>query len=199
MKFLIIDNYDSFVYNIAQRLGELGIKSDVIRNDKLTIKEIQESDYDAIIISPGPGTPDDKRYFGICKQVIQEIGPTTPILGVCLGHQGIISCFGGKVINAGNVRHGKTSQIKHYDDSIFEGIENPFRATRYHSLVGDKTIIPDSLKVTAIAEDDGEVMGVSHKEYLIEGVQFHPESILTDEGTKILGNFIKRVKNHEKN
>ena len=195
MKFLIIDNYDSFVYNLAQRLGELGITSDVIRNDQLTINQIKNGNYDAIIISPGPGTPDDERYFGICKEVIQELGPTTPILGVCLGHQGIISCFGGKVINAGNVRHGKTSQIKHYDDSMFSGIKNPFRATRYHSLVGDKTIIPDSLKVTAIAEDDGEIIGVSHKEYLIEGVQFHPESILTDEGTKILGNFIKRVKN----
>jgi anthranilate synthase component 2 len=195
MKFLIIDNYDSFVYNLAQRLGELGITSDVIRNDQLTINQIKNGNYNAIIISPGPGTPDDERYFGICKEVIQELGPTTPILGVCLGHQGIISCFGGKVINAGNVRHGKTSQVKHYDDSMFSGIKNPFRATRYHSLVGDKTIIPDSLKVTAIAEDDGEIMGVSHKEYLIEGVQFHPESILTDEGTKILGNFIKRVKN----
>ena len=195
MKFLIIDNYDSFVYNLAQRLGELGVTSDVIRNDKLTITQIKNGNYDAIVISPGPGTPDDERYFGICKEVIQDLGPTTPILGVCLGHQGIISCFGGKVINAGNVRHGKTSQVKHYDDSMFNGIKNPFRATRYHSLVGDKTIIPNSLKVTAIAEDDGEVMGVSHKEYLIEGVQFHPESILTDEGTKILGNFIKRVKN----
>ena len=195
MKFLIIDNYDSFVHNLAQRLGELGVTSDVIRNDKLTITQIKNGNYDAIVISPGPGTPDDERYFGICKEVIQDLGPTTPILGVCLGHQGIISCFGGKVINAGNVRHGKTSQVKHYDDSMFNGIKNPFRATRYHSLVGDKTIIPNSLKVTAIAEDDGEVMGVSHKEYLIEGVQFHPESILTDEGTKILGNFIKRVKN----
>ena len=195
MKFLIIDNYDSFVYNIAQRLGELGVTSDVIRNDHLTVEQIKNGNYDAIIISPGPGTPDDKRYFGICKQVIQELGPTTPILGVCLGHQGIISCFGGKVVNAGNVRHGKTSQIKHYDDSMFSGIKNPFRATRYHSLVGDKTIIPDSLKVTAVAEDDGEVMGVTHKKYLIEGVQFHPESIMTDEGTKILGNFIERVKN----
>ena len=195
MKFLIIDNYDSFVYNIAQRLGELGVKSDVVRNDRVTIEEIKNGNYDAIVISPGPGTPDDKRYFGVCKQVIQEIGPTTPILGVCLGHQGIISCFGGKVVNAGNVRHGKTSQVKHYEDSIFNGIKNPFRATRYHSLVGDKTVIPNSLKITAIAEDDGEVMGVSHKKYLIEGVQFHPESILTDEGTKILGNFIKRVKN----
>ena len=195
MKFLIIDNYDSFVYNIAQRLGELGVTSDVIRNDHLTVEQIKNGNYDAIIISPGPGTPDDKRYFGVCKQVIQELGPTTPILGVCLGHQGIISCFGGKVVNAGNVRHGKTSQIKHYDDSMFSGIKNPFRATRYHSLVGDKTIIPDSLKVTAIAEDDGEIMGVSHKEYLIVGVQFHPESIMTDEGTKILENFIERVKN----
>ena len=195
MKFLIIDNYDSFVYNLAQRLGELGVTSDVIRNDQLTINQIKNGNYNAIVISPGPGTPDDERYFGICKEVIQELGPTTPILGVCLGHQGIISCFGGKVVNAGNVRHGKTSQVKHYDDSMFNGIKNPFRATRYHSLVGDKTIIPNSLKVTAIAEHDGEVMGVSHKEYLIEGVQFHPESILTDEGTKILGNFIKRVKN----
>ena len=195
MKFLIIDNYDSFVYNLAQRLGELGVTSDVIRNDQLSVDQIKTNDYDAIIISPGPGTPDDKRYFGICKQVIEELGPTTPILGVCLGHQGIISCFGGKVVNAGNVRHGKTSQVKHYDDSMFSGIKNPFRATRYHSLVGDKTVIPDSLKITAIAEDDGEIMGVSHKKYLIEGVQFHPESIMTDEGTKILGNFIERVKN----
>ena len=190
MKFLIIDNYDSFVYNIAQRLGELGITSDVIRNDKITIENIEKSHYDAIIISPGPGTPDDERYFGICKKVIMELGPVKPILGVCLGHQGIISCFGGNVVNAKNIRHGKTSQIKHTDESLFIGVKNPFRATRYHSLVGEKTIIPDSLKITAVAEDDGEVMGVSHKEYLIEGVQFHPESILTDEGTKIFSNFI---------
>jgi len=195
MKFLIIDNYDSFVYNLAQRLGELGVNSDVIRNDKITIKEIKEKNYDAIVISPGPGTPEDKRYFGICKDVILKLGPEIPILGVCLGHQGIIDCFGGKVTNAANIRHGKTSQIKHYDDSLFKGVENPFRATRYHSLVGKKTIIPDSLKITAIAEDDDEIMGVSHKEFLIEGVQFHPESIMTDEGKKILKNFIERVKN----
>ena len=195
MKFLIIDNYDSFVYNIAQRLGELGVNSDVIRNDRITINEIKEKNYDAIIISPGPGTPEEEKYFGICKDVIQKLGPKLPILGICLGHQGIIDCFGGKVVNAGNVRHGKTSQIKHYNDSLFKGVKNPFRATRYHSLVGDKTIIPDSLKITAVAEDDGEIMGVSHKEYLIEGVQFHPESIMTDEGKKILENFIMRVKN----
>ena len=195
MKFLIIDNYDSFVYNIAQRLGELGVSSDVIRNDKITINEIKDRNYDAIVISPGPGTPEDKRYFGICKNVILELGPKIPILGVCLGHQGIIDCFCGKVINARNIRHGKTSQIKHYDDSLFKGVKNPFRATRYHSLVGNKTIIPDSLKITAVAEDDGEIMGVSHKEFLIEGVQFHPESIMTDEGKKILKNFIERIKN----
>jgi len=194
MRFLIIDNYDSFVYNIAQILGELGVESDVIRNDKLTLEQIAEKKYDAIIISPGPGTPEDKKYFGICSDVIKKLGPTTPILGVCLGHQGIIHAFGGKVINAGNVRHGKTSQIKHFDDSMFAGVQNPFRATRYHSLVGDKTVIPSVLKITAYAEDDGEIMGVSHKEYLIEGVQFHPESVLTSEGKKILANFIKRVK-----
>ena len=195
MKFLIIENYDSFVYNIAQRLGELGVNSDVIWNDKITINEIKEKNYDAIIISPGPGTPEEKKYFGICKDVIQKLGPKLPILGICLGHQGIIDCFGGKVVNAGHVRHGKTSQIQHYDDSLFHGVKNPFSATRYHSLVGDKTIIPDSLKITAIAVDDGEIMGVSHKEYFIEGVQFHPESIMTDEGKKILENFITRVKN----
>ncbi len=195
MKFLIIDNYDSFVYNLAQRLGELGVSSDVIRNDKITINEIKNGNYDAIVISPGPGTPEDKRYFGICKNVILELGPKTPILGVCLGHQGIIDCFGGKVTNAKNIRHGKTSQIKHYGDSLFKGVENPFRATRYHSLVGEKTIIPDSLKITAVAEDDGEIMGVSHKKFIIEGVQFHPESIMTNEGKKILKNFIERVKN----
>ena len=166
-----------------------------MRNDKITVNEIKKRNYSAIIISPGPGTPVDKKYFGICKDVILKLGPTTPILGVCLGHQGIIDCFGGKVVNAGNVRHGKTSLIKHYSDSLFKGVKNPFRATRYHSLVGDKMVIPDSLKITAISEDDGEIMGVSHKKFLIEGVQFHPESIMTDEGKKILENFIMRVKN----
>ena len=193
MKFLILDNYDSFVYNIAQILGELGVESDVFRNDKITLEQIQKNNYDAIVISPGPGTPENKKYFGICSDVITQLGPKIPILGICLGHQGIIHAFGGKVVNAGNVRHGKTSSIKHFDDTIFEGVKNPFHATRYHSLVGDKTIIPDSLKITAIAEDDGEIMGVRHKEYLIEGVQFHPESIMTVEGKKILSNFLKMI------
>ncbi len=197
MKFLIIDNYDSFVYNIAQYLGELGVDSDVKRNDKISIDEINEKKYDAIIISPGPGTPEDKKYFGICTNVIKELGPTKPILGVCLGHQGIIHAFGGKVTNAGCVRHGKTSPIRHVEDPLFRDVKNPFRATRYHSLVGDKTIIPDSLVITAVAEDDAEVMAVRHKKYLIEGVQFHPESIMTEDGKKILANFIKEVK--EKN
>ena len=194
MKFLIIDNYDSFVYNIAQYLGELGVDCEVIRNDRITIEEIKERKYDGIIISPGPGTPDDKKYFGICSDVIKDIGKLIPILGVCLGHQGIISSFGGKVTNAGCVRHGKTSPVKHSNSELFKGVKNPFKATRYHSLVGDKTIIPDCLEITAQAEDDGEVMAIRHKEYLIEGVQFHPESIMTEDGKKILANFIRQVK-----
>ena len=193
MKFLIIDNYDSFVYNIAQYLGELGVDSDVIRNDKITLEQIKQKNYDAIIISPGPGTPEDKKYFGVCSEVISIMGPTTPILGVCLGHQGIIHAFGGKVTNAGCVRHGKTSPVNHNNSKLFKDVKNPFRATRYHSLVGDKTIIPDVLEVTATAADDGEIMAIRHKEYLIEGVQFHPESIMTEEGKKILANFIRQV------
>ena len=193
MKFLIIDNYDSFVYNIAQILGELGVMSDVIRNDKITLEEIKKRNYDAIIISPGPGTPEDQKYFGICTKVIKELGPTKPILGVCLGHQGIIHAFGGKVVNAGNVRHGKTSAIGYFKSPLFEGVQNPFKATRYHSLVGDKTVIPDELEVTAIAQDDKEIMAIRHKKYLIEGVQFHPESVMTSEGKKILANFIKMI------
>ena len=194
MKFIIIDNYDSFVYNIAQLLGELNVTSDVIRNDKITLDEIQSQNYDAIVISPGPGTPEDEKYFGICNKVITELGRTKPILGVCLGHQGIIHAFGGKVVNAGNVRHGKTSPVEHYQSPLFEAVQNPFRATRYHSLVGDRTIIPDVLQVTAIALDDKEIMAVSHKKYLIEGVQFHPESVMTGEGKKILNNFVNLVR-----
>ena len=194
MKFLIIDNYDSFVYNIAQYLGELGVECDVIRNDKITIQQIKEKNYDAIIISPGPGTPEDKKYFGVCSEVIKDMGATTPILGVCLGHQGIIDAFGGKVANAGCVRHGKTSLVNYLESKLFTNVKNPFRATRYHSLVGDKTIIPEVLKVIATAADDGEIMAIEHKEFLIQGVQFHPESIMTEDGKKILGNFISQVK-----
>lgn len=198
MKFLIIDNYDSFVYNIAQYLGELGVECDVIRNDKITLQQIREKNYDAIIISPGPGTPEDRKYFGVCSEVIKDIGPHTPILGVCLGHQGIIQAFGGKVTNAGCVRHGKTSPVNHSNSKLFTDVRNPFRATRYHSLVGDKTVIPDVLQVTATASDDGEIMAIEHKEYLIQGVQFHPESIMTEDGKKILSNFIRQVKDRKK-
>lgn len=194
MRFLIIDNYDSFVYNIAQYLGELGVDSDVVRNDMITLDGIRAGGYDAIVISPGPGTPEDRRYFGICSDVIREIGPTKPVLGVCLGHQGIIHAFGGRVTNAGCVMHGKTSPVEHGDARLFRGVGNPFRATRYHSLVGDKTVIPDVLEVTATAADDGEVMAVRHRHFLIEGVQFHPESIMTEDGKKILANFIDEVR-----
>ncbi|RNJ77882.1 MAG: aminodeoxychorismate/anthranilate synthase component II [Nitrosopumilus sp. H13] len=195
MKFLIIDNYDSFVFNIAQYLGELGVDSDVVRNDKTSTEEIRKKQYDAIIISPGPGTPEEKRYFGVCSDVIRDLGPSTPILGVCLGHQGIINVFGGSVTNAGCVRHGKTSPVSHKGAGLFSGVKNPFRATRYHSLVGDKTVIPDELEVTATADDDGEVMAVRHKRHPIQGVQFHPESIMTEDGKKILGNFVRQVQN----
>ena len=198
MKFLIIDNYDSFVYNIAQYLGELGVECNVIRNDKITLQQIKDKNYDAIIISPGPGTPEDKKYFGVCSEVIKDMGPTTPILGVCLGHQGIINAFGGKVTNAGCVRHGKTSPVDHLESKLFANVKNPFRATRYHSLVGDKSVIPNVLKVIATAADDGEVMAIEHREFLIQGVQFHPESIMTEDGKKILGNFISQVKERTK-
>ena len=194
MRFLIIDNYDSFVYNIAQYLGELGVDCTVTRNDKITLEQIRREKYDAIVISPGPGTPEDERYFGICMDVIRECGPTIPLLGICLGHQGIIHAFGGKVTNAGCIRHGKISPVVHTGAPLFSGVANPFSATRYHSLVGDRTVIPESLEVTATSQDDSEVMAIRHKKYLIEGVQFHPESIMTDEGKKILGNFVGEVR-----
>jgi anthranilate synthase component 2 len=194
MKILVIDNYDSFVYNIAQLLGELGTEPTVVRNDKTTLEEVRRMNYDSIVISPGPGHPADRKYFGVCTDVITELGPTTPILGVCLGHQGIVHAFGGKVINAGRVRHGKTSPIKYSTDRIFENVSNPFKATRYHSRVADTRTFPSSLEVTAEALDDGEIMGIRHKRYLIEGVQFHPESVLTKEGKLILQNFISMMK-----
>lgn len=189
----MVDNYDSFVYNIAQRLGELKVQPTVLRNDKITIKSIKRIDPDAIVISPGPGHPADKKYFGICTDIIAKLGPRIPILGVCLGHQGIVHAFGGKVINAKKVRHGKTSIIQYTSGKLFDQVSNPFKATRYHSLVADKKI-PPCLEVTATALDDGEIMGIRHRQYLIEGVQFHPESVLTKQGPKILFNFISMVK-----
>jgi anthranilate synthase component 2 len=194
LKILVIDNYDSFVYNIAQLLGELNAQPIVIRNDKITVEAIEAMKPDAIVISPGPGHPADHKYFGVCTEVIRELGPRIPILGVCLGHQGIVHAFGGKVVNAGKVRHGKTSSVEYKSGGLFENVQNPFKATRYHSLVADKDSIPDCLEVTARALDDGEIMGIRHKKYKIEGVQFHPESVLTGEGRKILQNFVSMVK-----
>lgn len=193
MKFLIIDNYDSFVHNIAQALGGLGVEVDVVRNDGIAVDEIARRGYDAIVISPGPGTPESERDFGVSMAAIERLGRSTPVLGVCLGHQGIICAFGGRVSNAAQVRHGKTSPVAHRGGALFEGVASPFRATRYHSLVGESTAIPDSLEVTAVAEDDGEVMAVRHRELPIYGVQFHPESIMTPEGRRILANFVRIV------
>jgi anthranilate synthase component II len=194
MKILIIDNYDSFVYNIAHLLGDLKVVPTVVRNDKITLQQIQRMNPDAIVISPGPGHPADRKYFGICTDIITELGIKIPILGVCLGHQGIVNAFGGDVVNAKIVRHGKTSNIEYRSDKLFESLSNPFKATRYHSLVANPKKIPECLEVIAHSLDDGEVMAVRHKQYLIEGVQFHPESVLTREGPKILGNFVSLVK-----
>jgi anthranilate synthase component 2 len=195
MKILIIDNYDSFVYNLAQILGELRTEPTVLRNDKITLQDINNMKPDAIVISPGPGHPADRKYFGVCTDVIEKLGDRIPILGVCLGHQGIVHAFGGKVINAKTIRHGKTSLIEYDRQSkLFEDITNPFKATRYHSLVADKSTLPSCLEVTARALDDGEIMGIKHRHYLMEGVQFHPESVLTGEGERILSNFISMVK-----
>jgi anthranilate synthase component II len=194
MKILVIDNYDSFVYNIAQILGELGAEPVVVRNDKITLEQVKAMNPDGIVISPGPGHPADRKHFGVCTEIIKEIGPKTPILGVCLGHQGIVHAFGGRVINAKKVRHGKTSSIQYSSDGLFENVANPFRATRYHSLVAEQNSMPECLEVTAKSLDDGEIMGIKHKHYPIEGVQFHPESVLTGEGRKMLQNFLSMVK-----
>lgn len=194
MKILVIDNYDSFVYNLAQLLGELGTQPTVLRNDRITLEDVARMDPDAIVISPGPGHPADRKYFGVCTDVIGELGPRIPILGVCLGHQGIVHAFGGKVINAKKIRHGKTSLVRYTADRLFEDVANPFKATRYHSLVADQNTFPSCLEVTARALDDGEIMGIRHRQYLMVGVQFHPESVLTSEGRRMLLNFISMVK-----
>lgn len=190
MKVLIIDNYDSFVYNLYQYVGELGGRPIVKRSDEISLKQAEALKPERIIISPGPGSPEDERYFGVCSKILLKLSPKIPTLGVCLGHQGIISSFGGRVVKARRLMHGKTSLILHDGRGVFKGVESPLVATRYHSLVGDKNNFPSCLIPTAISIDDGEVMGVRHKEYPIEGVQFHPESILTATGKLILKNFL---------
>jgi anthranilate synthase component 2 len=194
VKVLVIDNYDSFVYNLVQYIGELGTEVVVFRNDQVTLKQVQALKPDRIVLSPGPGNPQDEKYFGICKAILQQLSPTVPTLGVCLGHQGIISVFGGKVISAKRLMHGKTSTIKHDGKGVFKGVQNPFTATRYHSLAGEQETIPSCLEITAISIDDGEVMGIRHKQFPIEGVQFHPESILCEDGKLIIKNFLQGEK-----
>ncbi|MEM2999198.1 MAG: aminodeoxychorismate/anthranilate synthase component II [Candidatus Bathyarchaeia archaeon] len=191
MKVLVIDNYDSFVYNLVQYIGEFGVEVLVYRNDQITLKQAEMLQPDRIVISPGPGTPTDTRYFGVCTAILQHLSCEIPTLGVCLGHQGIIHAYGGRIVSAKKLMHGKTSMVKHDGEGIFKGVSNPFTATRYHSLVGDVQAIPDCLKVTAVAVDDEEIMGVRHVEYPIEGVQFHPESILCEDGKLIIKNFLE--------
>ena len=183
---LVIDNYDSFVYNLVQYLGELGATPLVYRNDELALDQILALDPDAVLISPGPGTPDDA---GLSNEVIQAFAGKVPLLGVCLGHQCIGQVYGGQVVRAPQVMHGKTSLIRHRGQGVFAGLPDPLEATRYHSLVVDRASVPEVLEVTA-ETDDGIVMGLRHRELGVEGVQFHPESILTVGGHDLLRNFL---------
>ena len=189
MKIAILDNYDSFTYNLFQYFGELGERPIVVRNNELTFEQFCALDVDRIVISPGPGRPDVAKYFGICTRVIRELGQTTPILGVCLGHQGIIHAFGGRVIRASQVMHGKTSTVFHNDIGIFAGLKNAFEAMRYQSLIGDKESLPGCLKITAKTWDE-VIMGVQHETLPIHGIQFHPESIGTPLGKQLLRRFM---------
>jgi len=197
---IVIDNYDSFTYNLVQYLGELAsefpVASDiqVFRNDKITLDEIRGLNPDAIVISPGPGRPEDA---GISLNLIQELGTNLPILGVCLGHQSIGQVFGGNIVSAPELMHGKTSQVTHTGVGVFQGLENPMIATRYHSLVIDRPTCPEVLEITAWV-DDGTIMGVRHRNYPhIQGVQFHPESVLTSLGKQLLRNFLEQLQLRE--
>lgn len=198
MKILIIDNYDSFTYNLYQYVGELlqtkekEFLVDVIRNNEITLGDIEKRAYDKIILSPGPGDSSDKAYFGVCAEVIVKLGKKTPVLGVCLGMQGIAHYFGGKVVRAQKPMHGKTSVITHDKKGIFAGLPQHLEVMRYHSLIVEKESLPDCLAITATTTDSGEIMGIRHKTYLIEGIQFHPESFATEAGKKMLENFLLR-------
>jgi anthranilate synthase component II len=184
---LMIDNYDSFTYNLVQYLGELGEDVRVYRNDQISVAEIEKLKPDHIVISPGPCTPNEA---GVSVETIQKLGGKIPILGVCLGHQSIGQAYGGKIIRAKQLMHGKTSMIHHAGKGVFAGLPNPFEATRYHSLVIERGGLPEVLEITAWTDDD-EIMGVRHKTLPVEGVQFHPESILTQHGHELLANFLK--------
>lgn len=188
-RVLVIDNYDSFVYNLVQYLGELECEPVVIRNDDMTVDEVMSLQCAAIVVSPGPGRPQDA---GITCELIRTAAPSTPILGVCLGHQAIGHVFGGVVVRAPELRHGKTSLITHDNSGVYAGLPSPFEVTRYHSLVIEPESLPSPLVVTATTTD-GIIMGVRHREYAVEGVQFHPESILTQHGHALLRNFLART------
>ncbi len=183
---LVIDNYDSFTYNLVQYLGELGEVPQVWRNDKITLEEIEQLAPARIVISPGPCTPSEA---GVSVDVVRRFGATLPILGVCLGHQSIGQAFGGRIVRAERLMHGKTSMIEHDSRTIYQGVSNPFEATRYHSLIVERSTLPDCLEISAETRE-GEIMGVRHKDHPVEGVQFHPESILTSAGKDILRNFL---------
>ncbi|MDD5277521.1 MAG: aminodeoxychorismate/anthranilate synthase component II [Methylovulum sp.] len=193
VKVVMVDNYDSFTYNLVQYFGELGADVTVVRNDQVTVADIERLSPDKIVISPGPCTP---KEAGVSVEAILKFAGRTPILGVCLGHQSIGYAFGGHIIHAKNIMHGKTSPVYHHDVGVFKGLSNPFTATRYHSLVIDQTTLPDCLEITAWTQDEAgqpdEIMGVRHKTLDIEGVQFHPESILTEYGHDMLRNFLLR-------
>ncbi|MGY4892126.1 UNVERIFIED_CONTAM: aminodeoxychorismate/anthranilate synthase component II [Xanthomonas axonopodis] len=190
---LMLDNYDSFTYNLVQYLQALGAEVTVVRNDAMSVEQVAALKPERIVISPGPCTPNEA---GISLQLIEQLGQTTPILGVCLGHQSIGQVYGGDVIRAGNIMHGKTSPIRHEGKGVFAGLPDSYEATRYHSLVVDKATLPDALEVTAWTENpDGsmeEIMGLRHRQFPVEGVQFHPESILTQHGHALLKNFLQR-------
>lgn len=196
MKVLIIDNYDSFTFNLYQYIGEIltnkgkGFILDVVRNDKTSIKEIINKKYEKIVISPGPGNPSDYKYFGVCADVLTKLGKKIPILGVCLGMQGMAYCFGGKIIKAKKPMHGKVSLIKHDEKGVFRNLPQKLEVMRYHSLVADKNSLPDCLEITATSYDTKEIMGLRHKKFPIEGIQFHPESFATEGGKEILANFL---------
>jgi anthranilate synthase/aminodeoxychorismate synthase-like glutamine amidotransferase len=185
---LVIDNYDSFTYNLVQYLGELGAEVRVMRNDVVSLEEVVSANADRIVISPGPGRPE---AAGVTMSVIRRLGETTPILGVCLGHQAIGAVFGGEVVRAGVPMHGKTSTIEHDGQGVFSGIAGPFVASRYHSLVVAESGLPAELEITARTREDANIMGLRHKTWPVHGVQFHPESILTGEGKHILRNFLE--------
>lgn len=190
---LMIDNYDSFTYNLVQYFGELGADVQVYRNDQITLEQIDKLKPEYLVISPGPCTPNEA---GVSVEAIRKFAGKLPILGVCLGHQAIGQAFGGKVVHAGSIMHGKTSMIYHHDVGVFQGLANPLEATRYHSLVIEKKSLPDCLEVTAWTQQDNgeldEIMGVRHKEMAVEGIQFHPESILTEHGHAMLKNFLEQ-------